>query len=57
MAKPDYSAKVDYVFEHGLPKGFDAQDFVNLAIASLDQAGLSIAAQQRVIKIIEESLS
>lgn len=52
---PEYSVKVDAMLD--LCSKFSAADFAALAKAALDQAGVSVAAQDRVAKIVDEELA
>lgn len=49
---PAYSPKVDALLAHA--RDFTAEDYRTLALAALDQAGVSAHTQRRVTVLVEE---
>lgn len=52
---PGYTAKVDELFAHC--SGFGVRDFVDLAIAALDQAGVGERDQIRIRSMVDDTLN
>lgn len=54
---PDYSERVDALLSQAPKLGFAESDFVDLALAAADQAGVGVLDQKRIQDIIRAAVS